>query len=464
MPDFAPHTLTGYCDSVTALTYQALASSEFTAGSRFAWKVFDGTSDYWIGTGSGTDWVRLALFGLQALLTSYQVQASSSGTANRAPKNWTMQGSADGGMTWTTLDTQTNQTSWSTSETRTFTIGSPGSTYYTIFRLNISANNGDATYTEVGELYLIGTTQQVGLLDSAPHNMTANNVPSPFVASASSDDSGAFPAFKAFQGLLTDPWVGSNGGTDWLEIDLGTARRIAGYAVASWPTFGTRSPKNWTLQVSGDNATWTTVDTRTNQTGWMTAAGGGALSGEIRPFALTPSLTGGRYIRINVTANNGDATFTSVAQLYLYTLSAFQAAPGVSTAGMLLQVDNGSGTFYTVANTTDFKIPSMAELVDVSEFGDLWRRRVPTLLDMGKITFKIFWVMEDSSHNNSSAVGLRYLMLNLIKRTWRVVYPDGLGSIDSFPAYVTNFEITGATGKVFEGSIELSNSGSPTLV
>jgi hypothetical protein len=62
-----------------------------------------------------------------------------------------MQGSNDG-TTWSTLDTQTNQTAWAVFESRLFTV--TGSAAYRYYRLNITANNGDATYTEVAELYL----------------------------------------------------------------------------------------------------------------------------------------------------------------------------------------------------------------------------------------------------------------------------------------------------------------------
>jgi hypothetical protein len=140
--------------------------------------------------------------------------------------------------------------------------------------------------------------------------------------------------------------------------------------------------------------------------------------------------------------------------------------PGVSTSGLVLSVSNASSpeSFVAIANATDLKLPALAETVDVTNFGDTWRRRIPTLLDMGKISFKVFWEMEDSSHNNSTPYGLRYLLLNRVVRDWLIGYPDGHGSTDSFPAYVTSFEITAAIGKVFEAQIELSNSGSPSLV
>ena len=142
---------------------------------------------------------------------------------------------------------------------------------------------------------------------------------------------------------------------------------------------------------------------------------------------------------------------------------------GVGTAGLLLMVGNASSpeTFEIIANASELKLPTIAEVVDATNFGDLWRRRIPTILDMGKIGFKIFWQMEDPSQNNSTPYGLRYLLLNRILRDWQVGYPNGAGgavaSTDAFPAYVTSFEITAAIGKLFEAQIELSNSGQPSL-
>jgi hypothetical protein len=126
-------------------------------------------------------------------------------------------------------------------------------------------------------------------------------------------------------------------------------------------------------------------------------------------------------------------------------------------------------TMEPIANATDLTLPIIAETVDVTNVGNNWRARFPTLHDMGKISFKIFWVMEEATHRNSNnggsiADGLRYCLVNNILANFSFVYPDGNDSTDSFAAYVTGFSITGKVGGVFEASIELSNSGSPTLV
>jgi hypothetical protein len=61
---------------------------------------------------------------------------------------WTFEGSNDGSA-WTTLDTQTGQTTW-TLLTKAYDF--TNSTAYLYYRLNVSANNGDATFLEISEI------------------------------------------------------------------------------------------------------------------------------------------------------------------------------------------------------------------------------------------------------------------------------------------------------------------------
>lgn len=145
--------------------------------------------------------------------------------------------------------------------------------------------------------------------------------------------------------------------------------------------------------------------------------------------------------------------------------------PSVAVEGLLLQIDNGTSpdAMQTIANVTDVSLPVVADVVDVTNVGDSWHRRFPTLHDMGKIAFKIYWVMEEVTHRNSAnggsvGAGLRYCLINNLLRNFQLVYNDGNESTDAFPAYVTSFAITGGVGKVFIASVELSNSGAPSLV
>jgi len=146
-------------------------------------------------------------------------------------------------------------------------------------------------------------------------------------------------------------------------------------------------------------------------------------------------------------------------------------APALGVRGTLIQVGNNSSpdTMQTIANATDLTVPITAEVVDVTALCDLWRRRIPSLLDMGTIAFTIHWVMEEPTHRNSVnggtvGAGIRYLLVNQLLRNYQIVYPDGNNSTDAFPAYVTSFSITGAVGGVYTASVNLSNSGAPSLV
>lgn len=151
-----------------------------------------------------------------------------------------------------------------------------------------------------------------------------------------------------------------------------------------------------------------------------------------------------------------------------YPSSTSGVAAGIAVEGLQLQAGNGASpeTFTTICNVADFNEPLIADTADVTNVGDTWRRRISTLLDMGKIKFKIYWVMQESTHENSisgNIRGLRYLFINRILCNWKVIYPDANNSTDYFAAFVTGFSVTGKVGSVFEAEIELSNDGPATL-
>src|SRR5450755_2087846 len=116
--------------------------------------------------------------------------------------------------------------------------------------------------------------------------------------------------------------------------------------------------------------------------------------------------------------------------------------PAQAVRGTLLQVGTGGSpeTMYTIANATDISLPIQGDTIDVTNVGNLWKVKIPTLLDLGKIAFKIYWMMEDPTHRNSLngggvPAGLRYLLVQQLSRDFAFVYPDGNLSTDAFPAY-----------------------------
>jgi len=310
MLEWAPHDCT---TRSSHLPFEILASSRFSA-SFDDFKAFDGgiaNGNTWISAAAPPQWLRIKLAtGDKRILASYDVQVNNLPDPNRAPKDWTMEGSNDG-SSWDTLDTVTNQTGWGSGETRSFTCD-VATTAYSYFRLNISANNGDGL-VQVGELYLYSDAV-TWATEFGPHNMTTNTAPSPLVAADSTHFS-SLEGWKAFDGSVTYPngrYLGQGGGADWVSIDRGSGNvgQVFAYTVRLTDSNElTRAPKDWKLQGSNNGSSWTDLDTQTSQTGWY--------STESRTFYVG-NTTDYRYFRLNITANNGDGTYTEVGEICLW--------------------------------------------------------------------------------------------------------------------------------------------------
>lgn len=133
----------------------ASASSELL-GSNDAFRAFSSASgDSWIANAT-TGWIKIDLSSeMKRRLTSYQIKDSNTGTGvTRSPRDWTVQGSNDD-INWTTVDTVSGETGWTTGETRTYTCDSPSSTAFRYYKVVVTANNGDANYLTIGKIMLI---------------------------------------------------------------------------------------------------------------------------------------------------------------------------------------------------------------------------------------------------------------------------------------------------------------------
>jgi F5/8 type C domain len=132
-------------------------ASASSATVEAAWLAFNGATANGWGTAGLPCWLQLDIgAGNGWILDSYGIAGGYAGAPN-GPQAWTLEGSNDG-STWTTLDTQTGQTTgWGFAGggaiLNNYTIAAPGTTAYRYFRLNITANNGGAL-TEIDELYL----------------------------------------------------------------------------------------------------------------------------------------------------------------------------------------------------------------------------------------------------------------------------------------------------------------------
>lgn len=129
-------------------------SSTFAAWK--AWSMKHGTSDCWLANAT-TGWVAIDL-GASLTIAGYMI-ASCGFNVNANPKTWTFQGSNDG-SSWTTLDTQTNYTSFSPVSFSQFTLGS--SVSYRYYKLDVTVNNGNASFMGTGPIVLVLPTPSAG--------------------------------------------------------------------------------------------------------------------------------------------------------------------------------------------------------------------------------------------------------------------------------------------------------------
>ncbi|KRE48457.1 GH92 family glycosyl hydrolase [Paenibacillus sp. Soil724D2] len=121
--------------------------------------------------------------------------------------------------------------------------------------------------------------------------------------------------------------------TSWLRFKLSEPTAVIKYALTSANDAPGRDPKNWTLEGSSDGSTWTTLDTRTNQ----------SFSERFQTHEYdfvneTPYL----YYRFNITANSGD----SIIQLAEFQLSNGIVLPPPPPSEMKSNVSKGPSGLY----------------------------------------------------------------------------------------------------------------------
>lgn len=99
------------------------------------------------------------------------------------------------------------------------------------------------------------------------------------------------------------------GVTGWLRYDLGHTETVRRYTVISSGDPVARDPKDWQFQGSNDGATWTTLDTQSDQAF--------ATRLQLKSYTVA-SPAAYRYYRLNITANNGDGSFTDLSEFGLF--------------------------------------------------------------------------------------------------------------------------------------------------
>ncbi|WPK11821.1 LamG-like jellyroll fold domain-containing protein [Lysinibacillus louembei] len=142
-------------------------------------------------------------------------------------------------------------------------------------------------------------------------NMTSNTTPAPLVASASSEYSIDYQAWKAFNGIndTKDCWssLGIDRNGCYLTIDFGEKIKVNVLKIVGRDSVGSpsMSPKDFEIYVSDDGIVWSIVKSYSNQIGWT------AYEERVYPIGILNN----RFYRVKILSNNGSTATTSIGQL-----------------------------------------------------------------------------------------------------------------------------------------------------
>ncbi|MEO5932628.1 MAG: alginate lyase family protein [Duganella sp.] len=168
-----------------------------------------------------------------------------------------------------------------------------------------SVANGTTYY------YTVTAANSAGTSVSSPEDSATPVAPMVNVATGgTATDSANNPgnASRAFDRNSATQWF-HTGVTGWLRYDLGHTETVRRYTVISSGDQVPRDPKDWQFQGSNDGVAWTTLDTQSDQAFTRRL--------ELKGYPVA-SPAAYRYYRLNITANNGDTTFTDLAEFGLF--------------------------------------------------------------------------------------------------------------------------------------------------
>ncbi len=299
-------TCTDQVPTLTGITPGVATSGNYSS-SYPGWKAFDSAvtgSSMWISeTWETPAWISYD-FGSNRVINRYSItNTNGSSLTSRAPKDFKLQGW--NGSSWTTVDTRTNQTGWTSGTARTYEVQSPGS--YPKYRLHITDDNDSRSgivVISIGDLQFqtcgcSSTVDQVPTLSGASLNVTT-----------SGNYTSSYPGWKAFDSGLSGSsmWISETWETPaWISYNFGSNRLVTQYTLRNTNgSLTSRAPKDFQLQ-GWNGSSWITVDTRTNQTGWV--------SGTPRTYNVSTPGYFSRY-RLHITDDNDSRAGVVVISLH----------------------------------------------------------------------------------------------------------------------------------------------------
>ena len=225
----------------------------------------------------------------------------------RAPHTWTFQASNDG-KNWTTLDERHLESGWTAGEYRYYAVSNE--TAYTLYRLAVTANNGNE-YTQFARMEMYGTG--TGLIP-----LTTAKTGAIYTNSTSHATYGVKGAFDHNRSDTNGRWLAEKADHMYVvyKFNEATAANMLrvwnGSNSAGGVSSAERSPKAWTFEASNDGETWTALDTRMDEIDW-------SAEGEDRfyPFANDTAYL---YYKFDCTALNGASDYLQLWELEFYYL------------------------------------------------------------------------------------------------------------------------------------------------
>jgi hypothetical protein len=297
------------------------------------------------GTTYSGEWLQIQLpVGIK--LSRFDLLPRNDYATTRSPRSFVLLGSTTG-EAWNLVHEETNQNNWASSVTKQFTVTSnPGAyKYYRLVVRRVGNFDNDTTFGtgnqvsfSLSDFKLIGgntdTQPTIGNNIFPPMPMTSNTTSindsnltyggGQYIASASSEFSGTYAAWKAFDyddvaanesgwisnengnliyngttgqyaGAVTTTAGGTTYSGEWIQLQLPHRIQLTSFSIFprnyNLELAQKRAPRSFVILGSNNGTNWTLLYEQTNTNDWIQAA---------KTFSVTPTSTSFNYFRMVV--------------------------------------------------------------------------------------------------------------------------------------------------------------------
>lgn len=165
-----------------------------------------------------------------------------------------------------------------------------------------------------------------------------------YTVSASSQYSGSYPAWRAFDNIIDgNGWVGASGVfPSWLQIEMPLSRKVVAYTITA-RSHDNHGPLSWTFEGSTDSSTWSVLHTGA-ETDWN--------SNQSRAYSIT-SPTSYLFYRLNVASDQNN--YVNIGELELYT----ESCSGADDLGNHTASQNLNMSTFDIIGTGDISVTTL---------------------------------------------------------------------------------------------------------